>query len=70
MAADRLRHVLCQWRGTSIVDRIRDFAASSVILDIPDKLAEPVIPELISRELLIKDEAAESQIREALRASV
>lgn len=70
MPTERLRHVLERWRGTSPVDRIRDFAASSVILDIQDKLDEPLIPELISRELLIKDQAAESQIREALRTIV
>lgn len=70
MPADRLRYVLERWRGTSPVDRIRDFAANSVFLDIPDKFTDPLIPELISRELLIKDQAAESQIREALRTIV
>lgn len=68
MPADRLRSVVQQWRGSSPIERIRHFAASSVIFEIPDNSDEPIIPELISRELLIKDTAAESQIREMLRA--
>jgi hypothetical protein len=70
MVAERLRHVLERWRGTSPIDRIREFAARSVILEIPDNFDEPIIPELISRELLIKDQVAESHIRETLRAIV
>jgi hypothetical protein len=70
MSAERLRRVFDKWRGTSAVDRFGDFAASSVILDIPDKVDDSVIPKLISRELLIKDESAESRIKEGLKAIV
>jgi len=68
MAAERLRHVLDRWRDSSAAERIKCFAASSVILDMPRKPDEQRIPELISHELLINDQAAESQIRETLRS--
>lgn len=68
MAAERLRHVLDRWRDSSAVERIRYFAASSVILDMPHNPDEQKIPDLISRELLINDQTAVSHIRQALRS--
>jgi hypothetical protein len=68
MPTERFLHALRRWRGSPPIDRIRHFAASALILDMPRDVDKPAIPELIARELLIRDTAVEGQIRETIRA--
>jgi hypothetical protein len=63
----RLVHALDKWRGDKSVDRVCEFAATSVASEIAAKPGILDFAELIHRELLINDAEAATSIRETLR---
>lgn len=66
----RLIRTLDQWCGASCVDRVREMAAASVILQIAADEGQSELQNALNRELLVKDTQAVDRIRNSIKEKV
>lgn len=64
---ERLVRRLDKWSERSCIERVREFAATSVACEIGGTSEEQDISAILARELLLSDDVATNSIRDALR---
>jgi hypothetical protein len=64
---ERLIHRLDMWRGSTTVERLREFAAITVLKEVAGQPEEANLKELADRELLVVDHIASEAIRDTIR---